>query len=205
MQNFCSQLDVSDHQRKVLESYALLVNDLAMEILEKLAKLMGVNGGLFEGWPMMFRMNRYHFSLETVGSLGVQMHSDSVFLTILQDDENVGGLEVMNKSGEFVPVDPLPGTLVVNFGDIATAWSNGRLCNVKHRVKCNEATIRFSIASFLLGPRDGPVEAPPELVDDQHPRLYVPFTWEDYRKLRFTDKFKTSDSLPDMLINPKSE
>ena len=48
------------------------------------------------------------------------MHSDPGFLTILQDDELVNGLEVVNQyTGELVSVNPVPGTLVVNIGDVA--------------------------------------------------------------------------------------
>ena len=74
------------------------------------------------------------------------------------------------------------------------AWSNGRLCNVKHRVQCKEASIRVSIASFLLGPNEA-VEAPPELIDSQHPRQFVPFTYEDYRKLRISTKLQAGEAL----------
>lgn len=59
-----------------------------------------------------------------MGSFGVQIHTDSGFLTILQDDENVGGLEGIAKSGAFIAVDPLPGTLLVNLGDIATVGTS---------------------------------------------------------------------------------
>lgn len=91
-----------------------------MDIGNKLAETMGLGGDLFKEWPCQFRINKYNFTPETVGSPGVQIHTDSSFLTILQDDENVGGLEVMDKSGAFVAVDPMPGTLLVNLGDIAT-------------------------------------------------------------------------------------
>lgn len=74
-------------------------------------------------------------------------------------------------------------------------WSNGRFCNVKHRVQCKEATIRVSIAAFLLGPKEETVEAPLELVDSEHPRLYVPFTYEDYRKLRISTKLQAGEAL----------
>ena len=81
---------------------------------------MGASDYCFEEWPCQFRINKYTFTPETVGSPGVQIHTDSGFLTILQDDENLGGLEVMDPlSTSFVPVDPWPGTLVVNLGDIA--------------------------------------------------------------------------------------
>lgn len=197
---FCNQLNASPHQRETVMRYAEAVHKLFMDIVCKLAEGLGLVAFSFEEWPCQFRINKYNFTPETVGSPGVQMHTDSGFLTILQDDEGVGGLEVMDKSGAFVSVDPWPGTLVVNLGDIAAAWSNGRLHNVKHRVQCNEATIRLSIASFLLGPKEA-VEPPPELVDSVHPRLYVPFTYEDYRKHRFSTKLHAGEALALVRIN----
>lgn len=82
------------------------------------------------------------------------------------------------------------------------AWSNGSLRNVKHRVQCKEATIRLSIASFLLGPKEE-VEPPPELVDAGHPRLYAPFTYEDYRKLRLSTKMQAGEALALVHINSR--
>lgn len=193
---FCSQLDASPHQRETIMRYAGAVHELFVGIGKKLAEGLGVkseNIGI-ENWPCQFRINKYHFTPENVGSSGVQIHTDSGFLTILQDDEDVGGLEVMNNSGEFIAVDPWPGTLLVNLGDIATVWSNGRFCNVKHRVQCKEAKIRVSIASFLLGPRET-VEPLPELVDGEHPRVYVSTTYEEYRKLRFSTKMHAGEAL----------
>lgn len=66
---------------------------------------------------------------------------------------------------------------------------------MKHRVQCKEASIRVSIASFLLGPKGEAVEAPSELVDDEHPRLYVPFSYEDYRKIRLSTKLQAGEAL----------
>jgi isopenicillin N synthase-like dioxygenase len=100
--------------------YAKAIHGAAMDIARKLAESMGLNGDLFESWISQFRINKYSFTHETIGSSGVQIHTDSGFLTILQDDENVGGLEVMDPSGVFAAVDPSPGTLLVNLGDVAT-------------------------------------------------------------------------------------
>ncbi|KAA8526692.1 hypothetical protein F0562_008105 [Nyssa sinensis] len=204
VQAFCTQLDASPQQRETILRYSQAIHELAMEIGRKLAQSMGLAGDLFMGWPCQFRINKYNFTPETVGSSGVQIHTDSGFLTILQEDENVGGLEVMEKkSGAFIAVDPSPGTLLVNLGDIATVWSNGRFCNVRHRVQCKEATIRVSIAMFVLGPEAAAVEAPPELADSEHPRLYVPITFEDYRKLRLSTGLRAGEAL-ELLRTPNS-
>ncbi|KAM7492480.1 hypothetical protein LguiA_035401 [Lonicera macranthoides] len=196
VRTFCDQLDSSPQLRETVVKYSQAVHELAMDIGRKLAKSMGLVDDLFNGWPCQFRINKYHFTPESVGSSGVQIHTDSGFLTILQEDENVGGLEVTDKnSGEFIAVDPMPNTLLVNLGDVGTAWSNGRFYNVKHRVQCKEAAIRVSIALFVLGPKVETVEAPTELVDSEHPRLYVPFTFEDYRKLRLSTGMRAGEAL----------
>lgn len=67
---------------------------------------------------------------------------------------------------------------------------------MKHRVECREASVRVSIASFLLGPKEGDIEAPKELVDSHHhPRLFPPFSYEYYRKLRVSHKMTAGEAL----------
>ncbi|RDY12281.1 2-oxoglutarate-dependent dioxygenase DAO [Mucuna pruriens] len=201
MHNFCSKLDASPHHRvdfdrEIMEAYGQAIHGLAVNIGQKIAESLGVVVADFDDWPCQFRINKYNFTPEAVGSTGVQIHTDSGFLTILQDDENVAGLEVMDtSSASFLPIPPFPGTLLVNLGDIARVWSNGRFCNLIHRVQCKEATKRLSIATFMLAPRNRNVEAPEELVDRDHPRLYQPFIYEDYRKLRVSKKMHTGEAL----------
>ncbi|PKI67313.1 hypothetical protein CRG98_012262 [Punica granatum] len=133
------------------------------------------------------------FAPETVGNCGVPVHSDSSFLTLLQDDDAVGGLEIFdNKSGSFLAVQPCPSTFFVNLGDLAVVWSNGRFSSVKHQVQCTEGKVRVSIGTFMFTPGDAVVEAPEELIDSQNPRLYVPFTCGHYRKLRGEKKMAAS-------------
>ncbi|KAL3813532.1 hypothetical protein ACJIZ3_014800 [Penstemon smallii] len=166
-----------------------------MDIVHKMGEGLGLFNISFEDWPCQFRINKYHFTPGTIGSPGVQLHTDSSFLTILQDDEIIGGLEVMKRCGTFEAVDPCPGTLLVNLGDIATVWSNERFLNVKHRVMCKETGVRVSIASFLLGPNEALVEAPEELVDLEHPRLFVAFKYKEYRSLRVSNKLHSGEAL----------
>ncbi|XP_054814355.1 2-oxoglutarate-dependent dioxygenase DAO-like [Prosopis cineraria] len=65
-------------------------------------------------------INKYDFTPETKGSCGVQTHADLSFIAILQDDENVGGLQVINnESGSFVDVPPCPRSFFAILGDIA--------------------------------------------------------------------------------------
>ncbi|XP_009148696.1 2-oxoglutarate-dependent dioxygenase DAO-like [Brassica rapa] len=193
---FCDQLDASADQREIMVKYAKSTDILAKDLARRLAESYGLaETDFFKGWPSQLRINKYHFKPEAVGKLGFHLHTDSGFLTILQADENVGGLEAMdNASGKFFPISPMPNTLAIILGDMATIWSNGRLCNVKHRVQCNEATERFSIASFLLGPTTD-LEPPSEFVDAEHPRLYKPISHEGIRNIRTIKKLVDGEAL----------
>ncbi|KAG9451710.1 hypothetical protein H6P81_004614 [Aristolochia fimbriata] len=196
LDNFCSQLDATPQERETMKLFAGKLHELGKDLGRKIAASVGLTSNLFDGWTCQFRINKYHFTEETVGSVGVITHTDSSFLTILLDDESVGGLEVLDKSGTFVAVDPLPGSLLVNLGDVAKVWSNGRMCNVKHRVMCKEAVTRFSVAMFVLGPKEEEaIEAPAELLKPDQPRVYHPFTYNEYRKLRIAHGHQAGEAL----------
>lgn len=65
-------------------------------------------------------------------------HRDLTVFTILyQDDSSVGGLSVQDTAGAWHPVDPRPGTLVVNAGELLTYLSGRRWRAAPHRVTVN--------------------------------------------------------------------
>ncbi|XP_052178631.1 2-oxoglutarate-dependent dioxygenase DAO-like [Diospyros lotus] len=192
--NFFRQLGVSHpHHRDVITKYSKAIYELGLEMGRRLLQGLGLYGDLFDdGWACQVRMNKYSYTPEYVGSTGAILHTDPGFLTILQDDDKIGGLEAVHKeTGQFVPVDPLPGSFVVNLGDFATIWSNGMLHGVKHRVQCYEGSVRLSIALFVLGPKDKALGTADEFVDDKHPQLFKPIEFEEYRMLRITTKSPT--------------
>lgn len=78
---------------------------------------------------------------------GVAPHTDYGCITLLWQDE-VGGLEVMTRSGEWVAAPPVPGTLVINIGDLLQRWSNERYFSNRHRVTNRSGRERLSIATF---------------------------------------------------------
>ena len=60
-------------------------------------------------------------------------HSDYGSITLLFQD-NKGGLEVKSPKGTWVRATPIPGTIVVNAGDLLARWSNDTIVSTKHRV-----------------------------------------------------------------------
>ena len=111
--------------RETIRRYAEKTHELIVDVAAKLAASLGLEESeshrMFQDWPCQFRINRYKYTPDTVGETGVQVHTDSGFLTVLHEDDRVGGLEVADPgTGEFAPVDPVPGTFLVNLGDVAT-------------------------------------------------------------------------------------
>ena len=78
---------------------------------------------------------------------------------------------------------------------MSQAWSNGRLHNVKHRVRCVAPVPRISVAMFLLAPKDDRVSAPEAFVDEEHPRRFKEFNYDDYRKLRLSTGERAGEAL----------
>ncbi|MGC1441023.1 MAG: 2OG-Fe(II) oxygenase family protein, partial [Burkholderiaceae bacterium] len=77
---------------------------------------------------------------------GVAPHTDFGCITMLY--QHTPGLEVQSRSGQWIAVPPIPGTVVINIGDLLERWSNGRLPSTKHRVRNLTGASRYSIAVF---------------------------------------------------------
>ena len=84
-----------------------------------MAESLGITNTDFKDWPFIFRIIKYNFTPEAIGSTGVQLHSDTGFVTLLQDDEKVGGLEMMDNSGSFRAIPPKSGSFLCIIGDVA--------------------------------------------------------------------------------------
>ena len=87
----------------------------------------------------------------TGGDQGVGAHKDGGFLTLLLQDDNKG-LQV-EYDGSWVNVDPIPGTLVVNIGELLELASNGYLRATIHRVVTPPAGVERVSVPFFFGAR----------------------------------------------------
>ena len=109
-------------------------------------------------------------------NLGVVPHSDSGGFTILWQD-NIGGLEVQNKHGEWVGAPPLEDTFVINIGNIMETWSNGFFSSTPHRVINTGGQDRYSIPLFVNPSADVMISP---LIGDLH--SIQPFHYGTYQK-----------------------
>ncbi len=96
---------------------------------------------------------------------GLGLHHDSGVLTLILQDA-VPGLQVMSE-GRLVDVDPMPGSYVVNIGEMLQSATSGYLKATKHQVlRPTAGRQRISIALFLnprLDARFEPFDLPEAL------------------------------------------
>lgn len=104
-----------------MEAYYVATEKLAHEILGVISLSLGLPRTyffkIFEDHSSAFRLNYYPECPDPSLALGVGRHKDSGMLTVLYQDE-VGGLQVRRKNGQWVGVKPTPGAYVINVGDM---------------------------------------------------------------------------------------
>ena len=114
-------------------------------------------------------------------NLGVVPHADSGGFTILWQDE-IGGLEVQNKNGEWVGAPPVADTFVINIGNIMETWSNGLFSSTPHRViNCGDND-RYSIPLFVNPSADvtiAPLIGDTEAIEAFHYGTYQRDLWRN--------------------------
>lgn len=87
------------------------------------------------------------------GQLRAGEHTDYGTLTILSTDDAPGGLEVRRLDGSWAAVPHIPGTFVINIGDMMSMWTSDRWVSTVHRVvnpdeNSGASARRLSIAFF---------------------------------------------------------
>jgi isopenicillin N synthase-like dioxygenase len=118
-------------------------------------------------------------------------HEDINVITLLLGAEEAG-LEVLDRDGRWLPVNPPAGSLVCNIGDMLQRLTNHRLPSTTHRV-VNPAperrgVPRYSTPFFLHFNSDYRIETLPSCVDARHPDRYPrPITADDFLQERLRE------------------
>jgi isopenicillin N synthase-like dioxygenase len=109
----------------------------------------------------------------TFNQLGAGAHTDWGGITLLLQDD-IGGLEVENAAGEWIPATPVPGTFVINLGDMIARWTNDLYHSNMHRVLNNNAAgrDRYSVPYFFSPDHKAPIECLPTCTGPGNPPKY---------------------------------
>lgn len=95
------------------------------------------------------------------GQIRRESHTDWGTLTILYQEDDLSGLQVLTDTGEWRDLPAVPGSFVVNIGDLMAFWTGGRWASTVHRVVNPEhgnTRSRISIPFFHLPNHDTSIE-----------------------------------------------
>ena len=125
--------------KKHCTAYAEAMEKLSLELVQRLGVALGLGPNalleLFNDPTYFLRLIKYPplNPNDSPAPFGSAPHTDHGFMTlVLQDD--TAGLEVLSSNGRWMPVNPVPNTLVLNVADMLSIISNGRWKSTPPRV-----------------------------------------------------------------------
>jgi len=140
--------------------YFELMSQLGYQVLELFEEALGVPQDRLAQYfrptspeqreTQNLRLLRYKAQApeSSADKLGARAHTDSDAITMLYQD-TTGGLEVRTRSGEWLAIPPIPGTFVLNVGEVLKVWSDGVFTSSTHRVINRSGAERFSVVFFF--------------------------------------------------------
>ena len=180
---------VPDFKEALNECYAVL-EDLAA----KLMRLMALALDLDEHWfddkiaEHITGLAVLHYPALQEPPLPGQYrrgpHTDWGSLTILYHDGQPG-LQILSPEGDWEDMPSVPGSFVVNLGDLMAAWTNDRWVSTQHRVIVPEDTTgdRISVAFFHQPAYDALIECIPTCTSPDDPPHHEPVTSGEWIRL----------------------
>lgn len=117
-------------------------------------------------------------------------HEDINLITLLMG-ASADGLQVLNKSGEWISVTALPDQIVVNVGDMLQRLTNNKLKSTTHRVvnppREKWGTSRYSIPFFLHPRSEVSLNCLPSCISEANPKNFSDITAGEYLEQRIIE------------------
>ncbi len=167
-------------------AYFQAVNTLGHHLVAPFAVALGMDADYFDDDfsdenNATLRMLHYPPTQVVDNNFGTAPHTDNSFMTILARTE-VPGLAIRMQSGEWLPPPLIPGTFLVNIGNMLRRMSNDRFLSTPHGVIVDGARDRYSIAYFHSPNPYRMIRVAPSCIDDATPAKYEPRLYADLMK-----------------------
>ena len=131
------------------------LNDLGMGVLSAIANVLDLDKDFFDNWVLkgnsVLRLIHYPPVSDSSNLQRARAHEDINLITLLVGAEE-SGLEVLSKSGKWIPIESRSKSIVCNIGDMMQLVTRGKLKSTTHRVVEygeREPKSRYSMPFFL--------------------------------------------------------
>jgi isopenicillin N synthase-like dioxygenase len=173
-------------------AYFEAMRPLAKQMVSVIAVSLGLAPDYFDidfhEPTITLRLIRYpsHEGAED-NQFGFAPHIDTSFLTLLAQSA-LPGLEVRTREGEWIRPPSIPGTFVMNTGEMLSRYSNDRYIPTPHRVVNANNALRHAVPFFYGPSLDAVIRPVPTCVGADNPAKYEPLLYADHRrKLNMTN------------------
>ncbi|UTW01172.1 2OG-Fe(II) oxygenase [Marinomonas rhizomae] len=174
---------------EVLQEYYIEAFQVAQKLLTAMAQALSLEDDFFvrgfKDHVTVLRMIHYPPRPANDHDNGAGAHTDYGCVTLLLQDQ-IGGLQVKNRQGEWVDATPIDNALVVNIGDLMQRWTNDEYVSTAHRVRASLPDVhRYSFPFFVEPDYETNVECVPSCATADKPAKYDGILSGDWIQSRF--------------------
>jgi len=181
--------------RAVFTALYAAFDRVGAQLLSAIARYLGLSPDWFEA-PVrdgnsVLRLLHYPPVSKEASGIRAGAHEDINLITLLLGAEEAG-LQLLDRDGRWLAVDPPKGALVVNVGDMLQRLTNHVLPSTTHRVvnppEERRGMARYSMPFFLHLASDFSIETLPGCVTPERPDRYPQaITADDYLQQRLKE------------------
>ena len=172
------------------------LDGFGQRMLRAIARYLGLDPAFFDdkvnaGNSLLRVLHYPPVPADAAGAVRAAAHEDINVITLLLGAEE-GGLEILTRDGRWLPINPPPGCIVVNIGDMLQRMTNHALPSTTHRVVNpppeRAHRPRYSMPFFLHFNPDVAIEPLPQCVTADNPCRYPrPITAQAYLEERLRE------------------
>lgn len=169
--------------------YTNMMTELSANLTRLFAIALGCDEGFFEDkfdrHVSSLTANYYYPQVTAphTGQMRRGPHTDFGGVTVLYQEDDLGGLQVRLPTGEWRDVPAIRGSFVVNIGDLMALWTGGQWVSTMHQVinpQPGDTSSRLSIPFFYQPNHDAVVEPmtpPGQRRDEQQLNTVIAGEW----------------------------
>jgi isopenicillin N synthase-like dioxygenase len=161
---------------RMLSKVFALSLQLPEDYFDKLTTYPGADG-VYNFYPALPPGD---LNIPDLKDIGLGSHTDLQCFTLLWQD-NIGGLQIINREHQWIKAPPIPGTFVVNIGDFLMRMSNDRFKSTVHRVFNRSAEDRLSMPFFFGFNFNEKCSVLPTCISEDNPPKYQPISCGEVR------------------------